>query len=138
MSQAYTGGCACGKNRYATRHEPIFQNHCQCLTCQKLSGTGHGSYLTFSASAEMEITGEANDWQVAGDSGNLKTHSFCGVCGTPVYLRFDAMPDLIAVHAASLDEPARFAPQVVTYNVRGLPWDTLDTSLKVFARMPTG
>lgn len=138
MSAPYTGGCACGAVRYKTQHTPIFQNHCQCLTCQKLSGTGHGSYLTFPARAEMEITGKATDWQVAGDSGNMKTHSFCPVCGTPVYLRFAAMPDLIAVHAASLDDPARFAPQVLTYSVRGLAWDKMDETLQAFERMPVG
>ena len=37
---------------------PIFQNHCQCRDCQRRSGTGHGSYLTFPARAEMTITGE--------------------------------------------------------------------------------
>ena len=53
----------------------------------------------------MTITGEATHWEVAGDSGNVKSHAFCPVCGTPVYLRFAAMPDLIAVHAGSLDDP---------------------------------
>ena len=27
--------------------EPIFMNDCQCRDCQRTSGTGHGSYLTF-------------------------------------------------------------------------------------------
>lgn len=137
MNAPYTGGCACGAIRYKTRHVPVFQNHCQCLTCQKLSGTGHGSYLTFPARTEMEITGKATDWQVAGDSGNTKTHSFCPVCGAPVYLRFAAMPDLIAVHAGSLDDPARFAPQVLTYHMRGLAWDKIDPALQAFERMPS-
>ena len=57
-------------------------------------------------------------------------------CGTPVFLRFAAMPELIAVHAGSLDEPGRFAPQVLTYGVRGLAWDAIDPSLQAFERMP--
>jgi hypothetical protein len=48
------------------------------------------------------------------------------------------MPDLIAVHAGSLDEPGRFAPQMLTYRVRGLAWDTIDPSLPAFERMPPG
>lgn len=138
MEKPYTGGCACGKIRYTTAHTPVFQNHCQCLDCQKLSGTGHGSYLTFPARADMKITGDASHWQVAGDSGNMKTHSFCPVCGTPVYLTFAAMPDMIAVPAASLDEPSRFTPQVLTYSVRGLAWDAMAPTLQAFERMPTG
>ena len=40
-------------------------------------------------------------------------------CGTPVYLTFVAMPELIAVHATSLDDPSQFNPQLVTYGIRG-------------------
>jgi hypothetical protein len=137
--QPYTGGCACGAVRYTTRHAPIFQNHCQCRDCQRRSGTGHGSWLTFPAQAEMAITGEASQWKVAADSGNVKTHAFCPVCGTPVYLRFSETPDFIAVPAGSLDDPGRFEPEALTYAVRGLPWDAIDRgALQAFERMPTG
>jgi hypothetical protein len=102
MTKSYTGGCACGAIRYATSSEPIVENHCQCCDCQKRSGTGHSSYLVFAQRALLTIAGEAKDWRVAGDSGNEKVHAFCPTCGTPVYLTFVAMPDLIAVHAGSL------------------------------------
>jgi hypothetical protein len=136
MTQLYAGGCACRAIRYQTSSEPIFQNHCQCLDCQKRSGTGHGSYLTFPRRADVTITGEAKTWRVKGDSGNEKVHSFCPICGTPVYLTFAAMPEPIAVHAASLDDPGRFNPQAVTYGVRGHAWDTIDPALPRFERMP--
>jgi hypothetical protein len=136
MTPNYSGGCACGAIRYSTPHAPVFQNHCQCRDCQRRSGTGHGSWLTFAAQAEMVITGEASEWELAGDSGNAKIHAFCPVCGTPVFLRFAAMPELIAVPAGSLDEPARFAPQVLTYQVRALAWDAIDSSIPAFERMP--
>ncbi len=135
---SYIGGCACGAIRYETDREPIFQNHCQCRDCQKRSGTGHGSYLTFADCSAMAITGEATHWRLAGDSGDEKIHAFCPTCGTPVFLTFAAMPDLIAVHAASLDDPGGFTPQVVTYRVRGHAWDTLDPALPAFERMPPG
>jgi len=86
----------------------------------------------------MAISGEAKHWEVAADNGNVKSHAFCPVCGTPVYLRFAAMPELIAVPATSLDEPERFAPQALTYSVRALAWDRIDPSLKAFERMPGG
>lgn len=138
MSTPYTGGCACGAIRYEAASKPIFENHCQCRDCQRRSGTGHGSYLTFPSRADVKITGTATPWRVAGDSGNDKVHSFCPTCGTPVYLSFAAMPDLFTVHAASLDDPARFSPAVVTYGKRALPWDTMEPTLQVFDTMPTG
>jgi hypothetical protein len=68
----------------------------------------------------------------------VKTHAFCPACGAPVYLLFAAMPDLIAVPAASLDDPSRFSPQVLTYRVRGQAWDAMDPLLTAFDRMPPG
>jgi hypothetical protein len=138
MTKTYSGGCACGAVRYQTDAAPIFENHCQCIDCRRRSGTGHGSYLTFSRRAEMNIQGEAREWRVAGDSGNEKIHGFCPVCGTPVYLSFAAMPELISVHAGSLDEPEMFQPQVVTYAVRGLGWDQMDRTLPSYDKMAQG
>ena len=40
MSDAYTGGCACGAIRYEIADEPIAMLDCQCLDCQQMSGTG--------------------------------------------------------------------------------------------------
>src|SRR6266849_4669887 len=45
---------------------------------------------------------------------------------------------MIAVNATSLDDPGQFNPQVVTYTIRGHAWDTIDSSLQKFERMPPG
>jgi len=136
MTEPYSGGCACGAVRYRIADEPVFQNHCQCGDCQGRSGTGHGSYLTFPDRGRVELRGQASTWRMAGDSGNVKNHAFCGVCGSPVHLTFDAMPQLFTVHATSLDDPARFRPQAVTYGIAGHAWDRLDPTLATFERMP--
>ena len=125
----YTGGCRCGALRYDIAAEPVFMNHCQCLDCQHLSGTGHSSYLTFPNETLVE-TGEAEIRETIGDSGSIKRHGSCRICGSPVSLTFAAMPTLFAVHAASLDDPARFKPHVITYADRALPWDQLDPALE--------
>jgi hypothetical protein len=135
MSSPYTGGCACGAIRYRIAAEPLFQNHCQCLDCQHKSGTGHGSYMTFPRQG-VEQTGSASHWNVVADSGNVKTRAFCPTCGSPVYMTFSFTPDVFTVHAASLDDPSRFQPQVVTYAARGHAWDHLDPALTKFDKMP--
>jgi hypothetical protein len=135
MTETYTGGCACGSIRYEISGEP-FMNHCQCLDCQKKSGTGHGSYLTFMSRDGLKLTGQPAHWDLLDDNGNVKTRGFCPTCGSPVTLTFAAMPDFFTVHAASLDDPSRFKPQLVTYTVRGLAWDYLDPALPKFEKMP--
>jgi hypothetical protein len=138
MSQPYSGGCACGAIRYDIADEPMFQNDCQCRHCQQRSGTGHGSYLTFPDRSKVRLSGQASHWEVAGESGNLKTHGFCGVCGSPVFLTFAGKPHLFTVHASSLDDPSRYRPQAVTYTMRGHAWDHLAPDLPKFERMPPG
>lgn len=136
MSKHYSGGCACGAIRYEINSEPIFANHCQCRDCQQISGTGHGSYLTFPSRAAVTLKGDATHWSRAGDSGNIKTSGFCPVCGSPVYLTFAAMPEVFTVHAASLDDPGVYKPEVLTYAGRGHIWDHIDPALIKFEKMP--
>jgi len=136
MNDIWTGGCACGAVRYEIVGEPVFANHCQCRDCQRASGTGHGSYLTFSGREAVKLDGRATTWDVVADSGNVKTHGFCPNCGSPVFLTFAAMPDLFTICAASLDDPGRFGPGAVTYTARGQSWDSLDPAVPTFERMP--
>ena len=136
MSPAYTGGCACGAIRYEISAEPMFMNDCQCRDCQHKSGTGHGSYLTFPrAGREAHRRGDAlghRRRQRQREDARLLPHlRLAGL------LTFSAMPDLFTVHAASLDDPSRYKPQVVTYAVRGHAWDHLDPALPKFDKMPT-
>ena len=133
MNQTYTGGCARGAIRYEIFAEPIVMGDCQCRDCQRTSGTGHGSYLTFPSKAAVKLKGEVRHWDIAGDSGNVKTRAFCPTCGSPVYLTFAAMPQLFTIHA----DPGRYRPQMVMYGVRGHAWDHLDPALPKFDRMPT-
>jgi hypothetical protein len=135
MSKPYTGGCACGGVRYEISGEPVFQNHCQCLDCQHKSGTGHGSYLTFMKEG-VKHSGPVSLWDMKGDSGKGKTRAFCPKCGSPVFMTYPANAGVFTIHAGSLDEPARFQPQAVTYAVRGYEWDKLDPALTHFEKMP--
>ena len=135
MSEAWTGGCACGAIRYAIAGEPMLMNDCQCRDCQRKSGTGHGSYLSF-ARTGVQLEGDASRWDIVADSGNVKTRAFCPTCGSPVYMTFAAMPEVFTVHAASLDDPARYVPQAVMYGLRGHTWDRVDPALPKFDTMP--
>ncbi len=109
-------------------------NDCQCRQCQYESGTGHGSHLTFSRAA-VEVQGRATHWELAGDGGTVKTHAFCPTCGSPVYMTFAGLPDFFVVNAGSLDDPSRYAPQMVLWTASGHAWDRVDADLPTFDRM---
>lgn len=129
MPAPYTGGCACRALRYDIATDPVEQTHCQCRDCQRRSGTGHSSWLVFAASPSDVVTGPATCWGSRDDRGMEKRHGFCPTCGTPVFLTFPAMPGLVAVTAASLDDPGRFVPRQVTWTRSAPAWDTLREGL---------
>ena len=137
MVKPYTGGCACGAIHYEISAEPVAMVDCQCRQCQRESGTGHGSHLTFTRSA-VSVTGEAAQWDLVGDNGTVKTRAFCPTCGSPVYMTFRDMPEYFVVRAASLDEPGRYRPQMVLWCAAGQPWDRPGPDLPTFDRMPPG
>lgn len=136
MKKPYTGGCACGAMRYEIKAEPIVMNDCQCRDCQRRSGTGHGSYISFADRATVRTTGSPKTWDVTGDMGGIKHHAFCPECGTPVWLTFAQMPDIFAIHAASLDDPSRYRPQLVTFTSSAQDWDVVDAAIPQFPHMP--
>jgi len=135
MTKPFTGGCACGAIRYSAAVEPIAMNDCQCRQCQKDSGTGHGSYLTFPMSA-ASLHGEPKSFDFTGDLGTVKRRAFCPTCGTPVYMTFPAMPEILVVRAGTLDEPERYRPQMVFWADAAQEWDRIDPAVQAFPRMP--
>jgi hypothetical protein len=136
MDAPFTGGCACGSLRYTLPGQPIEQTHCQCRDCQRRSGSGHSSWLVFAEAPGDVVSGPASAWSVLAETGLEKRHAFCPTCGTPVYLAFPAMPGIIAVTAASLDDPARFQPRQVTWTRTAQPWDSLPPGLTAHTQMP--
>lgn len=135
MSEPYVGGCACGAIRYEVSADPMVMNDCQCRDCQRDSGTGHGSHLTF-VGATVKTTGEAARWETRGEQGTRKHRHFCANCGAPVYMTFPDMPEVFVASAASLDDPSCYVPQMVKWTASGQPWDKLDPALPTFDKMP--
>jgi hypothetical protein len=87
-------------------------------------------------SAFRLIKGELKYHAVVGDSGNEVGRGFCASCGAPIATRLAAMPDVMAIKAASLDEPARFKPTMNIYLSSAQPWAQLAQGLQNFEKMP--
>jgi hypothetical protein len=131
----WTGGCACGAVRYSIAGKPVAMVECHCRQCQMDSGTDHAAHVAFMGAA-VTLTGRLSTWDMTADSGAVKTRGFCPVCGTPVTLTFAPRPDFFSVRAASLDDPSRYAPQVVTY--AALRWTHIpgNAAVPTFPGMP--
>ena len=115
--------------------EPAVKTDCQCRQCQRDSGTGHNSYLTFVGNP-AKVSGEPSDWEAVGEGGTRKRRAFCPSCGNSAYLIFPDMPEVFVAIAASLDEPERYQPQIVMWTSAGQTWDHHDPALPKFGKMP--
>lgn len=127
MAQSLHGGCACGAVRYETGAAPILMLNCHCRHCQQASGTAYAATVVLPGKA-VKMTGELRYHRREGNKGFVE-RGFCPTCGSPVALKLDRFPDLIAVHAASLDDPAMYRPAMDIFTASAQPWDCMNPDL---------
>ncbi len=136
MDHPYSGGCACGAIRYSCAAGPAFSWNCHCRDCQRASGTAFCAVL-YVPRAALSIAGQATYYEVRAESGRRVSRGFCPTCGSPLFIQADLVPDLQGLWAASLDQPARFEPQVDVWASRRQPWDAMTPTLPKIAEAPT-
>lgn len=51
-------------------------------------------------------------------------------------MTFPDMPEVFIVTPASLDDPGRYQPQLVSWTAAGYAWDHLDPAVPKFEKMP--
>lgn len=105
----HTGGCQCGKVRFAAFAEPRRIGLCHCRMCQKAVGGPFGVYAIVAESDFAWTRGAPSSWA----SSNVATRDFCATCGTPLAFRF-AGGDTVEVLSGAFDDPTRICP---TYEV---------------------
>lgn len=105
-----TGGCLCGKVRYAVRGEPARVGLCHCADCRKESGS---SFVTFAV------------WptEAFSSSGELKLfhgRGFCPSCGSRL---FNPGEKETEIRVGSLDDaPNDLKPEYEIWIVRRETW----------------
>jgi hypothetical protein len=117
-----TGGCLCGAVRYRIDADPIFQFACHCRDCQRATG-GSPTYGVIIPKAGLTITeGEPRGYASHGDSGAQVERQFCGACGSPLFSKLEAQPDLMVVKVGSLDNPSFFKVGLDMWMSAAQPW----------------
>ena len=121
MTQTYTGGCQCGRVRYAFTRDAAEAYLCHCRMCQRATG-GFAAAFVQIPNGQLEWLSEPT-WYA---SSPIAERPFCPHCGTPLGFRFKE-GDGLDVTVGSLDDPAPFVP-VAHYGVEALHEAWLDTS----------
>ena len=100
--------------------------------CRRQSGAAYSVNLVVRTSS-MTIEGTPSGWEDrATASGYPLSREHCGSCGAPVRSVMSAVPQIVAVKAGSLDDPAPFAPAMHIWTQSKLPWVEIPAGVPSF------
>ncbi|WP_267386401.1 GFA family protein [Sphingomonas sp. GC_Shp_3] len=102
-----TGGCQCGRIRYAVQIDSDDAYLCHCRMCQCATG-GVSIALKGVAIADLTWTTQAPDRY---RSSPIAQRGFCRECGTPLTFEFVSPDETMDVTVGSFDHPGRFVPR---------------------------
>jgi hypothetical protein len=128
MGGKYDGGCLCGQVRFHCEGEPQFSGNCHCKDCQRASGGSFTPAMMFPRAA-VTVTGSPKFFRSRGESGRGIERGFCAECGSPMFTRLEAFPEVLIVRAGVLDDPSTFQPMLDFYVASAPHWDHMNPEL---------
>jgi hypothetical protein len=98
--------CHCGQLRLEVEGEPFAVSICNCLACQRRTGSAFGMQAGFRPS-QVQISGRYSDYSRISDQADRKEHvfHFCPECGSQVFYTEPTDPDVIVVSASTRKRP---------------------------------
>ena len=136
MAAPFSGGCLCGAIRYHSSAEPVFSINCHCRDCQRTTGTAYAPVMAVPKDAVTITQGEPTYYTAQSDSGETVSRGFCPECGSGLFSKLSANPDVLGLKAASLDDPSWFRPAMDIYTDSAQPWDAMNPDLPKVPKMP--
>jgi hypothetical protein len=121
------GGCLCGGVRFTIDGKLGPAGFCHCSQCRRASGSA------FAANAPVRTRYFAlrsgAEWVREYESSPGKYRAFCGRCGSPLYSRRDAEPELRRVRLGTLDGDPERRPLAHFWVGSKAPWFEITDSL---------
>lgn len=130
MADVAEGGCLCGTVRYRIAGTPLVTSRCHCRSCRLASGAAAVAWIVLRRADVAFTAGQP----LRRRSSPPVVRSFCAICGTALAYEHDDDPGAIELTAATLDDPARFAPAREIWLEHRLPWTPLDPALAHHAK----
>jgi len=126
--------CHCGQLRLEVSGEPRAVSICNCLACQRRTGSAFGMQAGFKAD-QVRITGRYNNYTRISDEADKKPHvfHFCPDCGSQVFYTEPDEPNLVVVSVGSFADPSFPPPTTSGYDSRRHHWVGLPDSIMRFA-----
>jgi hypothetical protein len=110
--------------------------NCHCRDCQRATGSAYSTDMVIPILAWKLLVGEPKFYDVKADSGNNVSRGFCIGCGSPLFAKESAAPDIIVIAASSLDDPSRYQPTGDLWTSSAQRWDHMNPDLEKFETQP--
>jgi hypothetical protein len=123
--------CHCGQLRLEAEGEPFAVSICNCLACQRRTGSAFGMQAGFKAE-HVEVSGRYGDYSRISDEADRKEHvfHFCPECGSQVFYTEPDEPDLVVVSVGAFADPSFPPPTDSGYDSRRHSWVELPDSVR--------
>ena len=105
MAKTMTGGCQCGRVRYAIDIDDREAYLCHCRMCQRATGGVSIAFKNVAKSTLDWTTREPDRYR----SSPFAQRGFCSACGTPLTYESDDH-DQLDLTVGSFDDPSGFVP----------------------------
>jgi hypothetical protein len=126
--------CHCGQLRLEVDGEPFSVSICNCLACQRRTGSAFGMQAGFKRD-QVAVSGRYNDFSRISDEADRKEHvfHFCPDCGSQVFYTEPDEPDLLVVSVGAFADPTFPWPTQSGYDSNRHPWVRFPDSVSRFA-----
>jgi hypothetical protein len=103
-----TGGCQCGKVRYAITAAPYVFYLCHCTECQRHTSSAFGESLRIESSA-LTVDGSMRIVRRMSESGHQREGHFCPECGVRI-VHGTIGSGMVNIKAGTLDDTKWLIP----------------------------
>jgi hypothetical protein len=123
--------CGCGQLRVTATGDPDIVVACNCLACQRRTGSpfGVGAYYRKDA---ISVEGAEKTFGRVAQSGLDVEGRFCPDCGTSVYWTAELRPDHYGVAVGCFGDPSFIPPARVVWSENKHAWVGFPKGVQMF------
>jgi hypothetical protein len=127
------GGCLCGAVRFRVAGRLFLAAYCHCTSCRRASGSAFAANASVRRDG-VSFTGAEHVREYESSPGKLR--AFCSRCGSPLYSRVTADPDVVRLRLGSFDGDPGVRPRFHICVGEKAAWFDITDDLPQFAEVP--
>ena len=129
----HIGHCACKGVSYEMRAEPLIVHCCHCTWCQRETGSAFVLNAVIEARHVAAVEGAPDIIETPSESGMGQRISRCPTCKVALWSVYSGMGEKFRfVRVGTLENAARFPPDVHIFTSTKLSWVQLSQDVPIF------